>query len=85
MPSIRKGIEGAIADGIIAGFPVVDVKVVVLDGSYHEVDSSDTGVPHLRFFFFFFFFFCFFARCASRRPSAKASADPARAAHEDEI
>ncbi|HSV95807.1 MAG TPA: elongation factor G [Spirochaetota bacterium] len=41
MPSIRKGIEGAIADGIIAGFPVVDVKVVVLDGSYHEVDSSD--------------------------------------------
>ncbi len=41
MPSIRKGIEGSIADGIIAGFPVVDVKVVVLDGSYHEVDSSD--------------------------------------------
>jgi len=41
MPSIRKGIEGAITEGILAGFPVVDIKAVVLDGSYHEVDSSD--------------------------------------------
>jgi len=41
IPSIRKGIEDALKDGILAGFPVVDVRVVVLDGSYHDVDSSD--------------------------------------------
>lgn len=41
IPSIKKGIEGALDDGILAGFPVVDVKVVVYDGSYHDVDSSD--------------------------------------------
>lgn len=41
IPSIKKGIEMAMEDGILGGFPVVDVKVVLLDGSYHEVDSSD--------------------------------------------
>lgn len=41
IPSIRKGIEDALADGILAGFPIVDVRVVVLDGSFHDVDSSD--------------------------------------------
>lgn len=41
IPSIKKGIEEAMQKGVYAGFPVVDVKVVVLDGSYHEVDSSD--------------------------------------------
>jgi elongation factor G len=41
IPSIRKGIEASLNDGILAGFPVVDVKVVVLDGSFHDVDSSD--------------------------------------------
>ena len=41
IPSVRKGIEAAMAGGILSEFPVVDVKVVLLDGTYHEVDSSD--------------------------------------------
>ncbi len=41
IPSIRKGIESALAEGILTDFPVVDVKVVLLDGSAHHVDSSD--------------------------------------------
>jgi elongation factor G len=41
MPSVRRGIEETVAAGIYAGYPVVDVKVTVVDGSYHEVDSSD--------------------------------------------
>ena len=41
IPSVNKGIESAMKEGILSGFPVVDVKVVLLDGSYHEVDSSD--------------------------------------------
>jgi len=41
IPSVQKGILKTLEDGIIAGFPVVDVKVVLLDGSYHPVDSSD--------------------------------------------
>ncbi|PKL37703.1 MAG: elongation factor G [Spirochaetae bacterium HGW-Spirochaetae-1] len=41
IPSVQKGIVKTLDEGIIAGFPVVDVKVVLLDGSYHEVDSSD--------------------------------------------
>ncbi len=38
---IQKGIEEAMQGGVIAGFPVVDVKVQVFDGSYHDVDSSE--------------------------------------------
>jgi len=41
IPSIEKGIKEAFATGVIAGYPVVDVKVAVLDGSFHPVDSSD--------------------------------------------
>jgi elongation factor G len=41
IPSIEKGIKEAFATGIMAGYPVVDVKVSVLDGSFHPVDSSD--------------------------------------------
>ncbi len=41
IPSIKKGIEAAINAGILAGFAVVDVRAVVIDGSSHEVDSSD--------------------------------------------
>ncbi len=41
IPSIEKGIKEAFATGIMAGYPVVDVKVAVLDGSFHPVDSSD--------------------------------------------
>lgn len=39
--SVDKGIRSAIDEGILAGFPVVDVKVVLVDGSHHAVDSSD--------------------------------------------
>jgi elongation factor G len=41
IPAVDAGIQGALAGGILAGFPVVDVKVTLYDGSYHEVDSSE--------------------------------------------
>jgi elongation factor G len=41
IPSVRMGIEDALKNGIIAGYPVVDIKVDLLDGSYHDVDSSE--------------------------------------------
>jgi len=41
IPAVGKGVEEAMASGILAGFPVVDVKVTLYDGSYHEVDSSE--------------------------------------------
>ncbi len=41
IPATRKGIEEAMANGVIAGYPVVDVKVELYDGSYHDVDSSE--------------------------------------------
>ena len=41
IPSVQKGILKTLEKGIIAGFPVVDVKVVLIDGSFHPVDSSD--------------------------------------------
>lgn len=39
----QKGVEEALESGIIAGFPVVDVKVTIFDGSYHDVDSSEAA------------------------------------------
>ncbi|MDH5832306.1 elongation factor G [Luteimonas sp. M1R5S18] len=41
IPAVDKGIQEALANGILAGFPIVDVKVKLFDGSYHEVDSSE--------------------------------------------
>jgi len=41
IPSVEKGIRDAMAKGVIAGYPVVDVKVVLVDGKYHEVDSDN--------------------------------------------
>ncbi|MCD5391115.1 elongation factor G [candidate division NPL-UPA2 bacterium] len=41
IPSIKKGVEDALESGPLAGYPVVDIKVSVVDGSYHEVDSSE--------------------------------------------
>ncbi len=40
IPSVDYGIKGAMKSGVIAGYPVVDVKVALFDGSYHDVDSS---------------------------------------------
>ena len=41
IPAIDSGIQGAMLSGTVAGYPVVDVKVTLFDGSYHEVDSSE--------------------------------------------
>jgi elongation factor G len=41
IPAVDKGIKEALQSGVIAGFPIVDVKVALTDGSYHDVDSSE--------------------------------------------
>ena len=41
IPSVEKGVAESMHEGVLAGYPVVDIKVSVVDGSYHEVDSSD--------------------------------------------
>jgi elongation factor G len=41
IPAVEQGVRGAMEAGVLAGYPVVDVKVTLYDGSYHEVDSSE--------------------------------------------
>ena len=41
IPSVEKGVKEAMTKGFLAGYPVVDIRVTVYDGSFHEVDSSD--------------------------------------------
>ena len=41
LPAIERGVEDAMQEGVLAQYPVVDVKVTLVDGKYHEVDSSD--------------------------------------------
>ena len=41
IPSVRRGVIGAMRNGVVGGFPVVDVKVALIDGSFHQVDSSE--------------------------------------------
>ena len=41
IPAVGKGAEEAMANGVVAGFPMVDVRVTVVDGSYHDVDSNE--------------------------------------------
>src|SRR5439155_10184497 len=41
IPSVEKGVRDAMKKGILAGYPIVDLKVTLYDGSYHDVDSSD--------------------------------------------
>ena len=43
IPSVDKGIQEALETGVIAGYPVQDIKVTLVDGSYHEVDSSEAA------------------------------------------
>jgi len=43
IPAVQKGIKDALPNGVLAGFPVVDVKVTLFDGSYHEVDSNENA------------------------------------------
>ena len=40
IPSVQKGVQKALTDGVVAGYPVVDLKATLVDGSYHPVDSS---------------------------------------------
>jgi elongation factor G len=40
IPGVEKGVESALSSGVLAGFPVVDVKATLVDGKYHDVDSS---------------------------------------------
>jgi elongation factor G len=41
IPAVEKGVQEALHEGVVGGYPVVDIKVTVYDGSYHPVDSSD--------------------------------------------
>ncbi len=41
IPAVNKGVQEAMGNGVVAGYPVVDVKATLFDGSYHEVDSSE--------------------------------------------
>ncbi|MBQ6452785.1 MAG: elongation factor G, partial [Coriobacteriales bacterium] len=43
IPAVDKGIQEALQSGVLAGYPVVDVRVELVDGSYHEVDSSEAA------------------------------------------
>ncbi len=52
MPSIKKGIKQVMSSGILSGYPLTDVKVSVLDGSYHPVDSSEFAFKTAAFIAF---------------------------------
>ncbi|MFA6384647.1 MAG: elongation factor G [Candidatus Omnitrophota bacterium] len=41
IPSVEKGVRAAMSQGVLAGYPVVDIQAILYDGSYHDVDSSD--------------------------------------------
>ena len=41
IPAVQKGLEESLAGGIVAGYPIIDVKATLFDGSYHDVDSSE--------------------------------------------
>ncbi len=43
IPAVKKGLEDTLPNGVLAGFPVVDVKVTLFDGSYHDVDSNENA------------------------------------------
>ncbi|MDY6935355.1 MAG: elongation factor G [Spirochaetota bacterium] len=41
IPSVERGVRSVLEDGVLVGFPIIDVRVVLLDGSFHSIDSSD--------------------------------------------
>jgi elongation factor G len=52
IPAVEKGVNEALQDGVLAGYPVVDAKVTVFDGSYHEVDSNENAFKMAAIFAF---------------------------------
>src|SRR5437588_2604931 len=52
IPAVEKGVKEALQDGVLAGYPVVDVKVSLFDGSYHEVDSNENAFKIAAIFAF---------------------------------
>jgi len=52
IPAVEKGIKEALQDGVLAGYPVVDVKTTLFDGSYHEVDSNENAFKMAAIFAF---------------------------------
>ena len=43
IPAVEKGLVESMANGVLAGYPMVDIKAKLYDGSYHDVDSSETA------------------------------------------
>ncbi|MFZ1907522.1 MAG: elongation factor G [Burkholderiales bacterium] len=52
IPAVQKGVLEALQDGVLAGYPVVDVKATLFDGSYHEVDSNENAFKMAAIFAF---------------------------------
>jgi len=52
IPAVEKGVKEALQEGVLAGYPVVDAKVTVFDGSYHEVDSNENAFKMAAIFAF---------------------------------
>jgi elongation factor G len=52
IPAVKKGIDEAINEGVLAGYPVVDIKATLTDGSYHEVDSNENAFKMAAIFAF---------------------------------
>ncbi len=52
IPAVRKGIDEALNEGVLAGYPVVDVKATLFDGSYHDVDSNENAFKMAAIFAF---------------------------------
>jgi elongation factor G len=52
IPAVKKGIDEAVNEGVLAGYPVVDIKASLIDGSYHEVDSNENAFKMAAIFAF---------------------------------
>ena len=52
IPAVKKGVDEALLDGVLAGYPVVDAKVTLFDGSYHDVDSNENAFKMAAIFAF---------------------------------
>jgi elongation factor G len=52
IPAVEKGVKEALQEGVLAGYPVVDIKVTLTDGSYHEVDSNENAFKMAAIFAF---------------------------------